>query len=122
MEALEQTSDPQVHISTTMPKPDTIQITIQDNGPGFSRNVIENAFEPYVTTKEKGQGLGLAIVKKIVEEHQGKIHITNTNDDKGSIIRITLHATMPLNNTPTREENERKSYFSSRRTNPISAY
>ena len=104
MEALEQTPDPQVHISTTMPKPNTIQITLQDNGPGFSRNVIENAFEPYVTTKEKGQGLGLAIVKKIVEEHQGEIHITNTNDDKGSIIRITLHATMSLNNTPTKRE------------------
>ena len=104
LEALEQTPEPQVHISTTMSKPDTIQITLRDNGPGFSRNVIENAFEPYVTTKEKGQGLGLAIVKKIVEEHRGEIHITNTSDNKGSIIVITLHTTMSLNDTPTREE------------------
>ncbi len=104
LEALEQTPDPQVHISTTMSRPDTIQITLQDNGPGFSRNVIENAFEPYVTTKEKGQGLGLAIVKKIVEEHRGEIHIANTNDNKGSIIVITLHTTMPLNDTPTKRE------------------
>ena len=104
LEALEQTPEPQVHISTTISKPDTIQITLQDNGPGFSRNVIENAFEPYVTTKEKGQGLGLAIVKKIVEEHQGEIHIANTNDNKGSIIVITLHTTLSLNDTPTKRE------------------
>ena len=101
LEALEQTPDPQVRISTTMPEPDTIQITLQDNGPGFSRDVIENAFEPYVTTKEKGQGLGLAIAKKIVEEHCGEIHIADTNDDKGSIIRITLRTTLSLNDTPT---------------------
>ena len=113
LEALEQVPNPQVHISTTMSKLDTIQITLQDNGPGFSSNVIENAFEPYVTTKEKGQGLGLAIVKKIVEEHQGEIHITNTDNNKGSIIVITLHANMPLNDTSPRK-NERESYFSNR--------
>ena len=104
LEALEQTSKPQVHISTTMPKPDIIQITLKDNGPGFSSDVIENAFEPYVTTKEKGQGLGLAIVKKIVEEHQGGIYITNADDNKGSIICITLHTTIPLSNMQTEKK------------------
>ena len=101
LEALEQTTDPQVRVSTAMPDADVIQITLQDNGPGFSPNVIENAFEPYVTTKEKGQGLGLAVVKKIVEEHQGKIQINNADGDKGSIICITLPKAMPLGDTRT---------------------
>lgn len=104
LEALEQTPDPQVRISTTIIKPDTIQITLQDNGPGFSLDVIENVFEPYVTTKEKGQGLGLAIVKKIVEEHQGKIRISNVHDNKGSIIDITLSRVMPLTDIQTVKE------------------
>jgi nitrogen fixation/metabolism regulation signal transduction histidine kinase len=42
-------------------------------------------FEPYATTKAKGTGLGLAIVKKIVEEHQGNIHIENLKTGGASI-------------------------------------
>jgi len=55
-----------------------LQLWVQDNGSGFSENLLARAFEPYVTTKTKGTGLGLAIVKKIVEEHGGNIHIENT--------------------------------------------
>ncbi len=33
--------------------------------------------EPYVTTREKGTGLGLAIVKRIMEEHGGKLHLSD---------------------------------------------
>ena len=103
LEALEQTPEPQVCISTALPNPDSIQIVLQDNGPGFRLDVIENVFEPYVTTKKKGQGLGLAIVKKIVEEHQGNIYISN-NDDKGSIICITLNTARPITKVNMKKE------------------
>jgi len=104
LEALEQTPKPQVRISTTIPEPDVIRVTIQDNGPGFRLDVIEKAFEPYVTTKEKGQGLGLAIVKKIVEEHGGNIYISNVEDDSGSIICITLNKTLPITDSQPEKE------------------
>jgi nitrogen fixation/metabolism regulation signal transduction histidine kinase len=48
---------------------------VLDNGIGFPEHLILRAFEPYMTTKEKGTGLGLPIVKKIVEEHGGSITI-----------------------------------------------
>jgi nitrogen fixation/metabolism regulation signal transduction histidine kinase len=54
-----------------------IHLYVEDNGAGFSENVLSSAFEPYMTTKTKGTGLGLAIVKKIVEEHGGHIAIEN---------------------------------------------
>ena len=46
---------------------------MRDNGPGFSPEVREHLFEPYLTTKADGTGLGLAIVQRIVVEHGGEI-------------------------------------------------
>lgn len=54
-----------------------VRLIIQDNGPGFSDQVLQRAFEPYVTTKQKGTGLGLAVVKKIADEHRARIEIVN---------------------------------------------
>ena len=66
-----------------------IELCISDNGSGFSPNVLDNVFEPYVSTKPKGSGLGLAIVKKIVEEHGGIIMAENMQSG-GALIRIRL--------------------------------
>jgi nitrogen fixation/metabolism regulation signal transduction histidine kinase len=66
-----------------------VQIIVTDNGPGFSTDVVHQAFEPYVTSKLKGTGLGLAIVKKIVDEHGGKISARNL-DRGGAEISILL--------------------------------
>jgi len=68
-----------------------IEISIADNGPGFPKHLMENLFEPYVTSKEKGTGLGLAIVKKITEEHSGSL--TALNLEQGAEIRIVLPVT-----------------------------
>ncbi|MEW5838830.1 MAG: ATP-binding protein [Pseudomonadota bacterium] len=54
-----------------------IEALITDNGPGFPAELLGQIFEPYVTTRPKGTGLGLAIVKKIVEEHAGKVRVSN---------------------------------------------
>jgi len=54
-----------------------VLLTVADNGPGFSSQLLQRAFEPYITTKAQGTGLGLAIVKKIVEEHGGYIELSN---------------------------------------------
>jgi len=53
-----------------------VRIVIEDNGPGMSDEVRENAFKEFYTHgKRKGTGLGLAIVKRIVDEHDGIISI-----------------------------------------------
>ncbi len=64
-------------------------IEIADNGPGFPNDLLGRAFEPYMTTKSKGNGLGLAIVKKIIEEHNGVIHAANQKQG-GAVINIRL--------------------------------
>ncbi|MEX3582218.1 MAG: PAS domain-containing sensor histidine kinase [Burkholderia sp.] len=54
-----------------------VRLTVSDNGPGFPARILTRAFEPYVTTKDKGTGLGLATVKKIVDEHCARIDLRN---------------------------------------------
>ena len=56
---------------------DKIHLIIEDGGAGIDSSIKEQLFEPFVTTKIPGQGsgLGLAIVKRIVEEHQGRIEV-----------------------------------------------
>ena len=73
----------------TVSNAEGVQLSIQDNGPGFPEAIMARVFEPYVTTKSKGTGLGLAIVKKIVEEHHGKVEIANSGSGGASVV-ITL--------------------------------
>jgi two-component system nitrogen regulation sensor histidine kinase NtrY len=49
--------------------------TVQDNGPGMSREIQDRIFEPYFSTKKEGTGLGLAIVKRIISDHRGTIRV-----------------------------------------------
>ncbi len=64
-----------------------VEICVEDNGEGFPPDILEQVFEPYVTTKAKGSGLGLAIVKKIVEEHSGMVTADN-RPDHGARVRL----------------------------------
>ncbi len=56
-----------------------IIITVEDNGTGFSSEVLKHMFEPFFTTKKagKGSGLGLAIVRNFVTKFSGDIHAGN---------------------------------------------
>ena len=82
------TKKPSIKINTNKYK-NYLILSIEDNGPGFSEDILKKAFEPYVTTKSHGTGLGLAIVKKIIEEHEGIIVIENIKSG-GAHINIQL--------------------------------
>jgi nitrogen fixation/metabolism regulation signal transduction histidine kinase len=54
-----------------------VRLVVVDCGTGFPDHILKRAFEPYVTTKDKGTGLGLAVVKKIADEHASRVSIAN---------------------------------------------
>jgi signal transduction histidine kinase len=59
---------------------DVAELTIEDNGPGFSPEALAKAFQPFATTKPNGTGLGLAIVQKVIVSHNGTVSVTNAAD------------------------------------------
>ncbi|MBT3067340.1 HAMP domain-containing protein [Rhodoferax sp. U11-2br] len=64
-----------------LPGTQRVRLSVQDSGTGFPDHILKRAFEPYVTTKDKGTGLGLAVVKKIADEHGTRVEITNRLQD-----------------------------------------
>lgn len=69
---------------------DGVELDVSDNGPGFTDQILEHAFEPYVTTKSSGTGLGLATIKKIAEEHGAMVAAENRKDADGRVCGARL--------------------------------
>ena len=67
-----------------------IEVTVTDNGPGFSTAAASKLFTPFFTTKPDGVGMGLAISKSIVEAHGGQIWATSKSGEGA-----TFHFTIP---------------------------
>ncbi|MCH2668976.1 MAG: ATP-binding protein, partial [Gammaproteobacteria bacterium] len=96
LEAMENTPEPSLKISTRYicdEEMELVDIKVEDVGTGFLEEIVEEAFDPYVTSKAKGTGLGLAIVKKLVEEHGGRITARNRQIG-GAEINVLLPITV----------------------------
>jgi len=65
-----------------------LMVSIQDNGPGISDDLLPHLFEPFVTTKTKGSGLGLALVAKMIGDHGGLIECDS--EPRKTTFRIML--------------------------------
>lgn len=86
---------------------DHLMIDVIDNGPGFPRREREKLTEPYVTSRKGGTGLGLAIVRRIIEEHDGKVTLTDAEGQaNGAQVRIRLPYRATMTDDLEEAENE----------------
>jgi signal transduction histidine kinase len=91
LEALEPVEGGQLLIETQMEN-NKCRIYISDNGPGMDNESVSKLFEPYFTTKPRGNGLGLTNTQNIVLNHKGEI-VVESEPDKGTKFIIILDIT-----------------------------
>ena len=78
----------EVFISITEENAQAI-ITIEDNGQGMSKEVLNKVFDPFFTTKDYGTGLGLFVCQRIIAFFKGSINISS-KEKLGTTIQIKL--------------------------------
>jgi two-component system, NtrC family, sensor histidine kinase HydH len=60
-----------------------VEVRIEDTGPGIPKELREQIFNPFVTTKKTGVGLGLSIVSRVIDGHQGTIRVESGGNGSG---------------------------------------
>ena len=76
-----------------LPPGDYIRIAIRDEGMGIPEDCLKRIFDPYFTTKPKGNGLGLATTYSIIKNHNGLISV-DSKVHYGSTFTLYLPASV----------------------------
>lgn len=63
-------------IITTRTLPESLMVSVCDNGHGISQDVADRLFEPHFSTRVGGLGMGLPICSRIIEAHKGELHFS----------------------------------------------
>ncbi|MGR9035065.1 MAG: sensor histidine kinase, partial [Gammaproteobacteria bacterium] len=66
-----------------------LRIEVLDNGPGFSKDLLDHGIKPFRTSRGRGTGLGLSIVQRFVKEMGGAIGLTN-QPKQGACVSLYL--------------------------------
>ena len=80
---------------------ESLEIRIEDNGPGIADAVRDRLFEPFVSYgKENGTGMGLTVVQKILQDHGGEVAVEQTSAS-GTTFRVNIPLTPSAENALT---------------------
>jgi PAS domain S-box-containing protein len=84
-----------------VPQESSASILVEDTGPGIPPEIRERLFQPFVTSKPRGEGtgLGLSLVKNIVAGHGGRVDVA-TETGRGTTFTIVLPRTAPAARSP----------------------
>ncbi|WP_295400832.1 nitrogen fixation negative regulator NifL [uncultured Thiocystis sp.] len=98
IQALRESSRPQRELRLSTRRLDnSVEIEVQDNGPGIAPEDRYRVFEPFVIgwRNRRGRaGMGLALAQEIANAHGGSIEVDPEQTD-GCLIRVSLTAVLP---------------------------
>lgn len=97
VEAMAQSPERKLTISTHVDGPAFVRVIVADTGPGIPDPIAEQLFTAFVSTKAEGMGLGLSICRTIVEANGGRIWLQRP-ESGGSIFNFTLTRAEPEKN------------------------
>lgn len=85
----------EIHLSANV-EHSVLQITVQDSGPGFTKEALAHCCELFYTENSSRQangniGMGLYYVQRVAERHHGSVTVSNT--DFGGAVTIQLYIT-----------------------------
>lgn len=69
-------------------------VVIEDDGPGFSEQVLAHSEMTFVSTKREGMGIGLSISRRIAAQHGGALWLCNRMDVAGARVVLVLPVLM----------------------------
>ena len=73
------------------PEAGTVELIVEDNGPGIAPENLALLFQPFFSTKgNMGNGLGLAMVRKTVQAHGGNIEVESAPGRTCFVMRLPL--------------------------------
>jgi PAS domain S-box-containing protein len=72
------------------PRGTTSRIYVSDRCSGVPPENLHKVFEPFFTTRKKGNGLGLSLAKNIMQAHGGNITIKNNDPPPGCTVEISI--------------------------------
>lgn len=79
IESLNGVENAKITLSACINEKNSICISVEDNGKGISKEIIDDIFIPFYTTKETGSGIGLSLSKQIMKLHNGTIYASSTD-------------------------------------------
>ncbi|MEO5942573.1 MAG: ATP-binding protein [Ferruginibacter sp.] len=66
------------------------KVIFEDNGKGMNEEEMSKLFEPFFTSKDKGNGLGLTNTQNVILNHKGKIEVESI-EGKGTVFTVVLN-------------------------------
>jgi len=71
-------------------RPLPIEVCVIDDGPGAPADLVDQLFDPFVSSKPKGQGLGLALVDKLMRDMGGIVQYGREGAPEQTVFRLLL--------------------------------
>ncbi len=82
-----------IHIKLEI-TPETVHLSITDQGPGIEKKYLEHIFEKFVSIPTKnsviGSGIGLYVSRMIIKAHGGRLYAESEGMDRGATFHIIL--------------------------------